>query len=396
MSARPLAGRRVLDFGIITAGASTSAMLGDLGAEVIKVEGPDYIDPFRLWTGKADAEEWWNASAQYAFTNRGKRNLCVDLKHPHGLELVLDLAARCDIVVENFRVGVLERLGLGFDSLARRRPDVVMASISSQGATGPDAGSVSFGSTLEASSGLSSMIRTDAGEPLISGHALNYPDQIVSLMSVGMILSALVLSRRTQQAVHLDISQREVAAYMLGETLGVGERVPDPAGGRFIVIDGSGQWLAVVARDDTVLARVAAAVNAQCVGLDAALAAWVATRTRAEIAARLGAAGADVEVCRNAANLLDADAAGSLAFARDAHGQVVKGLPWRVGTDRTEAPCAAPDLGADNHYVAREVLDLDDDRIAELTAMGVLADAPRSGRATPQVNPSSGPANPIP
>ena len=148
MSYTSLKNLRVVDFGIITAGASTSAMLADLGAEVIKVEGPGYIDPFRTWTGISGAEQWWNESPHYAFTNRNKRSFCVDLKTTEGKNLILDLVKSSDVVVENFRVGALEKLGLGFTAASAINDHIVFASISSQGATGPEAKSVSFGSTL--------------------------------------------------------------------------------------------------------------------------------------------------------------------------------------------------------------------------------------------------------
>ena len=110
MSRAPLAGCRVVDLGIITAGASTSAMLADLGADVIKVEASAYIDPFRMWDKGLGAEDWWNKSRFFDFTNRNKRGLALDLKKPKGKELFLDLVANADVIVENFRRGVLERL----------------------------------------------------------------------------------------------------------------------------------------------------------------------------------------------------------------------------------------------------------------------------------------------
>src|SRR5689334_9621182 len=105
MSFDCLRGVRVLDLGIVTAGASTSAILADLGAEVIKVEGPSYTDPFREWTGIVEGTEWWNDSPQFQATNRNKRSVCLELKSPRGRELLLRLAAGCDVVLENFRVG---------------------------------------------------------------------------------------------------------------------------------------------------------------------------------------------------------------------------------------------------------------------------------------------------
>ena len=121
MTARPLAGLRVLDFGLLTAGANTSAMLADLGADVLKIESGAYLDPFRV-VGKMDNDEgWWNRSPQFRFTNRNKRGLAIDLKHKDGQRLIRELAAHCDVVVENFRRGVLDRAGLGYKDLSAIR-----------------------------------------------------------------------------------------------------------------------------------------------------------------------------------------------------------------------------------------------------------------------------------
>ena len=109
-----LTGVRVLDFGLLTAGANTSAMLADLGAEVLKIESGAYLDPFRV-VGKPDNDDgWWNRSPQFRFTNRNKRGLALNLKDAEGQRVIRELAAHCDVVVENFRRGVLDRAGLGY------------------------------------------------------------------------------------------------------------------------------------------------------------------------------------------------------------------------------------------------------------------------------------------
>src|SRR4051812_4062869 len=98
----PLADIRVVDLGWIAAGAASSTMLLDLGADVVKVEGPGAIDPFRNWDGATFDSDWWNRSPFFAFTNRGKRSLCHDLKDPRGREVLLRLLEGADVLVENF------------------------------------------------------------------------------------------------------------------------------------------------------------------------------------------------------------------------------------------------------------------------------------------------------
>jgi crotonobetainyl-CoA:carnitine CoA-transferase CaiB-like acyl-CoA transferase len=128
-----LAGVRVIDFGQLTAGANTSSMLADLGADVIKIEAGTYMDLFRSVGARDSAPGWWNRSAPYHFTNRNKRCVALDLRTEEGRRLVFALVREADVVVENFRRGVLERLGLSYEAIAAANPRIVLASISSQG-----------------------------------------------------------------------------------------------------------------------------------------------------------------------------------------------------------------------------------------------------------------------
>jgi benzylsuccinate CoA-transferase BbsF subunit len=250
VSYRALKGVTVLDLGIITAGASTSTILADLGAEVIKIEGPRYIDPFRYWFDEGTDGKWWDASPPFILTNRGKRSVCIDLKSDEGRALFLDLVRDADVVVENFRVGVLDTLGIPYATLRRANEKIVLISISSQGQTGPDAKAVSFGSTLEASSGMASLIRYPDGGPQISGHALNYPDQVVSLFAAGAVMCALAQRKNNSCGCHIDLSQRELASFMLGDYLmaaldGNPSAVPPTSGVQVVAATGDGRWIAV-------------------------------------------------------------------------------------------------------------------------------------------------------
>ena len=219
MTARPLSGVRVLDFGLLTAGANTSAMLADLGADVIKIESGAYLDPFRV-VGKPDNDDgWWNRSPQFRFTNRNKRGLALNLKDPEGQRVIRELAKHCDVVVENFRRGVLDRAGLGYAALKEINPRIVFAAISSQGDTGPERMNVSFGSTLDATSGIAALTGYEGEEPRISGMDVNYPDQIVSLFATGIVITAVMEARRSGRGAFLDFSQREVASFTLGEEI---------------------------------------------------------------------------------------------------------------------------------------------------------------------------------
>lgn len=211
----PLSGIRVLDLGIITAGAGVSALLSDMGAEVIKVESQTYPDPFRSWAGATDEE-----SPLFRSNNRNKKGLAVDLKTEEGMNHFLELAKSADIVIENFRRGVLDRLGLTFEKLREQNPSILLASISGQGLTGPGSTTTTFGSTLEASSGFASLTCYEDGLPVISGRNLNYPDQTICLYGAAIIAANVVYCRQTGIARHIDVSQRDCAVYQAGDVLG--------------------------------------------------------------------------------------------------------------------------------------------------------------------------------
>jgi crotonobetainyl-CoA:carnitine CoA-transferase CaiB-like acyl-CoA transferase len=377
MSPYPLAGCRVLDLGIITAGASTSALLADLGADVIKVESSGYIDPFRAWDRGLGAADWWNQSRFFAFTNRNKRDLALDLKSPRGRELFLDLVAGADVVVENFRRGVLERLKLDYATLSARNPKLILVSVTSQGEKGPDATAASFGSTLEATSGLADLTRDDDGTPLISGILLNYPDQIVSIYAAGVTALAVMEQRRSGRGAQLDISQRELASFLIGEHIlaaCAGPVAPPPDAAEplatALVVGRDKRWLLCHGSSRAALAQ--------------ALRELAPDGRSALDASALGAALAPLDVqaiaVRNADDLLAAVKGGEsrLAFARAPDGSDVKGMPWAAAGAPLSVQRRAPGLGEHNAEILRELLGLDDDAIAALDAEGVIGTRPKA------------------
>lgn len=376
MSRAPLAGCRVVDLGIITAGASTSAMLADLGADVIKVEASAYIDPFRAWDKGLGAADWWNKSRFFDFTNRNKRGLALDLKTAKGKELFLDLVANADVVVENFRRGVLDRLGLGFDTLSARNPRLVLVSVTSQGQTGPDAKAASFGSTLEATSGLADLTRDAQGVPLISGILLNYPDQIVSLYAAGVATLAVMEQRRTGRGAWLDISQRELASFLVGEHILAASAGTVPAPGDAaappatkLVAASDGRWLLCHGASRESLDRT---VTKLAPG-------GRSTKDSAALTAALAEQDVQVAVVRNGDDMLEAVRRGEtqMAFAQTPDGTDVKGLPLAFAGAPLAISRRAPALGEHNEEILRDLLGLDAAAIKALEADGVIGAKPK-------------------
>ena len=364
---------RVLDFGLLTAGANTSAMLADLGADVLKIESGAYVDPFRVVGKMDDRDGWWNRSPQFRFTNRNKRGLALNLKSPEGQRVVRELAKHCDVVVENFRRGVLDRAGLGYKDLIAVNPRLVFAAISSQGDTGPERMNVSFGSTLDATSGIAALTGYEGEEPRISGMDVNYPDQIVSLFASGVVITAIMEARRTGKGCFLDFSQREVASFTIGEEILAAAADPNrrlgPSGNKQ---DGVAQQDAYRCRDGRWIAVTLAAPNAT-------IETFCAAQDRDHAVAQLLAQGIAASPCNDGNDLLrNAELAGA-TLIRDEKGGLVKGLPYRLDGRGAVIERAAPDLGQHTAEVLRALLGYNDDQLKALEAAGVTATTPAVG-----------------
>lgn len=214
-----LDGLKVADLSIVTAGAGATQVLGDFGADVVKIESGSRPDLYRVgFTG----DKGGNGDLgfpPFRVANRNKRGLAVDLKSPGGLEVARRLIAQSDVVVENFRRGAIERLGLGFRELVAIRPNVVLVSISSQGATGPNSAFTSFGTTLDALGGIQSLTGYDESTPTWSSGRINYPDQTANTISPAVIIAAVMASRADGKPRWVDLSQREVVTSLLGEQI---------------------------------------------------------------------------------------------------------------------------------------------------------------------------------
>jgi len=369
---RPLSNIRVLDFGLLTAGANTSAMLADLGADVLKIESGTYLDPFRV-VGKMDERDgWWNRSPQFRFTNRNKRGLALNLKSPGGQRVVRELAAHCDVVVENFRRGVLDRAGVGYKDLSAVNPRIVFAAISSQGDTGPERMNVSFGSTLDATSGIAALTGYEGEDPRISGMDVNYPDQIVSLFASGIIIAAIMEARRTGRGCFLDFSQREVASFTLGEEI-MAAADPNRRLGR------RGNRQEGVAHQDTYRCRDGRWIAVTLATPDAGLAAFCAAHDGDDAVAGLLAQGIAAAPCNDGNDLLRDPALAGVTLMRDENGGLVKGLPYRIDGRGAVIERAAPDLGQHTAEVLRALLGYNDAELEALGAAGVTATTPAVG-----------------
>lgn len=195
---RPLDGIRVLDLARILAGPWCAMILGDLGAEVIKVELPGSGDDTRRW-----GPPWVGGeSAYYMAANRNKQGITVNFKDERGKAIIRELAKQSDIVIENYKVGALDRLGLGYDALKELNPGLIWCSITGYGQTGPDAHRAGYDVIAQGEGGIMSITGEPDGEPVKLGIAVT--DITTGLYSTVAILSALHVRDQTGLGQRID------------------------------------------------------------------------------------------------------------------------------------------------------------------------------------------------
>ena len=207
---QPLRGVRVVDFTRLLAGPYATMALAELGADVVKIEMPDGGDETRSW-GPPFVH---GASAYFHAINRGKRSVALDLKNPDHVERVLRLIEGSDVVVESFRPGVADRLGIGAQAVLARAPYVVYASINGYGSAGPLAGEPATAVTVEAESGLMFITGYEGGEPVRSGVAM--VDIATGLSMINAVLAALLERQRTGRGRRVEVSLYATALSSLG------------------------------------------------------------------------------------------------------------------------------------------------------------------------------------
>lgn len=199
---RPLTGYRVLDLTRILAGPFCTMLLGDMGAEVIKIEHVKGGDDTRTWGPPFSREG--HESAYFLGVNRNKKSVAVDLKHPQGVKIVKQLAAKSDVVVENFVPGRLDKMGLGFTDLAAVNDQLVYATISGFGTSGPRAAMPAYDVMISALGGLMGITGPAGGPPCKVGVAIT--DVCAGLVMQGAILGALLARHRTGKGQRIETS----------------------------------------------------------------------------------------------------------------------------------------------------------------------------------------------
>ena len=391
-NAPPLAGVRVVDLSRVLAGPYATMTLADLGADVVKVEHPAGGDETRAWGPPFVGGE----SAYFLSVNRSKRSVALDLKDPEGRELALELCARAEVVIENFRPGSAARLGLDYEAVRQLRPDVVYCTISGFGLREPtDRAGYDF--TVQAESGLMAITGELDGEPMKFGVAI--VDILTGLNAVTAILAALHRRDLTGEGDLVEVSLLDSAFAALvnvgANALLTGEE-PQRYGNAhpsivpyqpFRAVDG---WIAVAAANDGLYARLCTAIERPDLAADeryatnearvlnrepliAELEAVFVGRSADEWERLLLAAGVPAGKIRGVGEALRTGQARTRRVDHPTGGTVeLVGPPFELKSANLGAWTPPPLLGQHTAEVLRE-LGVDDERLASLEERGVIA-----------------------
>ena len=413
-----LGGLRILDLSQVAAGPYATMFLGFMGAEVIKIESLSRMDinrgkarpspdDLRVYPDGDPGEHPWNTTAHHVHRNINKRSLTLDLSAKRGKELFLELAKVCDVLVENYRGSVMDRLGLGYDVVSRLNPGLIYMKISSQGANGPEANYGSLGSTLEQTAGLASITGYDDDLPLMTN--LVYPDPVVGILSFGALMTALRRRLKTGSGCLVDLSQREVTTMLLGEAIldfsvtgriagTMGNRHRDMAPQGVYPCSGEDMWVAISVSSDEeweslckVMGQPHLATDSRFADpksrrnnhddIDLVISTWTETQDHYQVMYLLQAQGVPAAPVLKGGEVIDDPHLESRGFwdvvnhpEAGTYKQVT--TPWLLSNSPRATSTPAPGLGEHNYQVLSGLLGLSKSEIDTLAQKGVIGNTP--------------------
>lgn len=401
-----LAGLRVVEISTSVAGPLVGQILGDLGAEVIKVERVGTGDDTRSWAPPV----WDGQSTAFLHLNRNKRSLELDYKDPRGKRVLEELIASADVLVQNLRPGALEKAGFGWERLQELQPKLVLCDMTGFGRTGPKAMEPAYDPLLQAYSGIIDMMGRGAGPP--ARVPLSVLDKGTAMWAAIGVLDALRQVDRTGEGVHVGVSLLETAvtwthANVLNASAGHGKPKNLGSGhagvvpyGAFPTEDG---WAFISAGNQALWTRFCAATGAEELmtregfatnpdraanrpTVEAAVSEVTRRFTTADIIARLQEAGVPCSAVNSVPDMLEDEQVQALGLIEPMEHPLVENfvtvnLPITFGGDYPGHQCAPPLLGADTDDVLASI-GLDATTIAELRKDGVVASPARAEGAS--------------
>ncbi|WP_166462640.1 CaiB/BaiF CoA transferase family protein [Amycolatopsis acidicola] len=397
----PLAGVRVADFGHVLAGPYSTMLLAELGAEVIKIESGSKIDEQRVLHG-AGASKDPEASSNFFEINLNKRSVTLNLKQERGVELAERIVAKCDVVMENMRPGVMDRLGLGYETLRAVKPDIIMLSLSGFGATGPFRSYTAYAPCFTCFS----------GQANLTGYADGTPNQLTSsgdsragTTGAFAILAALLIRQRTGAGQYIDLSSSEALNQLIGDQMmdwTMNRRSPSRTGNHDAQMAphnvyrtaGDDEWVSIAVQDDDHWAAFVGILGspswatdpdlATSAGrlareeeLDERIAAWTRTRRASDLTEKLQAAGIaampsfTAEQVFNDPQLLHRGAITEVDHVRLGRRRTIA-PPWLFSRTPARITRPAPQLGEDNDEILGGLLGIQPDELEDHIAVGAV------------------------
>ena len=381
----PLEGVRVLDLSRVLAGPFAGRMLSDLGADVVKLEPPQE-DLTRLW-----GEVIGGVPGYFHQQNAGKRDVCIDLSVPEGVALAKQLAAKADIVIENFRPGVMDRLGLGYRQLNAARKDLILLSISGFGQDSPESQRMAYAAVIHAESGLVKRQARDGRPP--QDIRVSMSDTNAALHGLVAVLAAMHLRQTTGLGQHIDMSMLDATVvtddqllYHLEDSHDTGPAVSDiwDTGFGPVLIAGDFRhiWRQLNTRTDVEDPTQEGASLEQKIQQrrESAATFFRSLRTRAEVQEIMESLGLAWGEVRDSSTLMESDTVrhrGVLTGVDDRVGglRVIPQSPYRFSDAEAAVRSGAPHRGEHNEEVLRDWLELNDEDMGRWLASDALVAA---------------------
>jgi benzylsuccinate CoA-transferase BbsF subunit len=401
----PFSGIRVLDYCWVGAGALVTKALADHGADVIKIESRKRPDNLRLAPPYRRGAEGLEGSGYFASRNSSKRSFALNMSHPDAPSIARRLAAQSSVVTSNFRPGVMERWGLGYDDLSRVNPSLIYLQMPMQGSDGPHRSYVGFGSTIAALSGLVASGGLPNRVPV--GTGTHYPDHVPNPGHALVALLAAIFDRgRTGLGRAIEVSQFESTVNVLGPQILAyqatgeteprrGNRLPTMSPHAVLPTAGEDRWIAIACRDDSEFGALCSVLALPALVTDPRFATLEARKTNEDelerllgavtcerevdaLAASLQTAGVPAARVRTAGDLIDDPHLVERGFWRRLDHPVmgsivVNRVPFASAEDDVAPRSAAPLLGEHTAEIARDVLGMSDDEYRDHVDREVFA-----------------------
>jgi crotonobetainyl-CoA:carnitine CoA-transferase CaiB-like acyl-CoA transferase len=404
----PLDGVRILDLTMVWAGPYATRLLGDMGAEVIKVESTRFWDLLRALSGlPPETERPWNKSAYFNHNNRDKYAISLDLANERGRDLLLRLVAGCDVVIENYRADVLDRFGLGYETLRAAKEDIILVSMPGHGKSGPERDFIAYGTNVEQLAGLVSLTGYEGGPPQKSG--ISYGDPTAGIAAAAAVSLALIHRQHTGRGQYVELAQRENLTTLIGEEVvaySLTGRLPERIGNRdrqyaphgVYRCAGDDSWIAIACTTDDEFAALCRIIgrsglaedpryrnqrsrHAHQSDLDEPITAWTSSRGHYAAMHELQAASVPAGAVLTVPEIfIDPHLRARGFWEQIAHPDAgtwdVDGVAWRLHDRPAHIRIPAPRFAEHNDFVYRILMGLSDAEVESLTEAGVIGDQP--------------------